>query len=190
MDAATVGLIGVVVGAGISTGVTYLLAVRKEATDTRNWRRDHALEAYSEFIRLVNAIIAEAGNAYITEYGTVESVKHRDKLLEKLTELYRSDDLDRFGQARRRRSCVSRPQRRSRAIRGRSRDVRQGARTAGEPARWPPAPGQRLERSGAATRASWATIAPETSRPRAVAHPPPSQGDHRWRKPPARRRPR
>jgi hypothetical protein len=92
MDAATVGLIGVVVGAGISTGVTYLLAVRKEATDTRNWRRDHALEAYSEFIRLVNAIIAEAGNAYITEYGTVESVKHRDKLLEKLTELYRTSD--------------------------------------------------------------------------------------------------
>jgi hypothetical protein len=60
--------------------------------EDRKWRRDHALEAYSEFIRLVNAIVAEAGNVYITETGTVESVKHREKVLEKLTELYRTSD--------------------------------------------------------------------------------------------------
>jgi len=92
MDTAVVGLVGVVLGAGISTVVAYFLAVRKETTDTRNWRRDHALEAYSEFIGLVNTITVEAGNVYIAECGTVESVKHREKLYEKLAELYRTHD--------------------------------------------------------------------------------------------------
>lgn len=85
-------LVGVLVGAAITNRVNYLLAVRKEAADTRNWRRDRALEAYSEFTRLVNAITVEAGNVYIAECGTVESAKHREKLFEKLAELYHTHD--------------------------------------------------------------------------------------------------
>ena len=78
---------GVVSVSGIWFG-SYLT----RGNEDRKWRRDHALEAYSEFIRLVNAITVEAGNVYIAECGTVESVKHRKKLLEKLAELYRTHD--------------------------------------------------------------------------------------------------
>jgi hypothetical protein len=72
---AGIALVGVMVGAGITTGVNYLLAVRKEAADTRNWRRDHALEAYSEFSRLVDTIITEANQAYVAECESVEYIK-------------------------------------------------------------------------------------------------------------------
>jgi hypothetical protein len=40
MDSAVVGLIGVVIDAGISTGTTYLLAVRKEAADKKGKRAE------------------------------------------------------------------------------------------------------------------------------------------------------
>jgi hypothetical protein len=60
--------------------------------EDRKWRRDHALEAYSEFIRLVNAITVEAGNTNITECGTEEHVKYKAMVFEKLTELYRTND--------------------------------------------------------------------------------------------------
>jgi hypothetical protein len=60
--------------------------------EDRKWRRDHALEAYSEFIRLVNAITVEAGNTYVAECGTEEHVKHKRLVFEKLSELFRTND--------------------------------------------------------------------------------------------------
>jgi hypothetical protein len=64
METAIVGLVGVALGAIITAGITYLLAVRREATETRNWRRDHCLEAYSELMGLVNTIVTAAGECY------------------------------------------------------------------------------------------------------------------------------
>jgi hypothetical protein len=40
MNAAVIGLIGVLLGAGISTGVTYFIAVRKEAADEKRKRAE------------------------------------------------------------------------------------------------------------------------------------------------------
>jgi hypothetical protein len=60
------------------------------ANEDRKWRRDHALEAYSEFIRLVDATTREANNAYLLECGTEEHAKQGVKVVEQLSELYRT----------------------------------------------------------------------------------------------------
>jgi hypothetical protein len=91
MEPAIIGLVGVLIGAAISTGATFWLAVRKKATETRNWRRDRCLEAYSEYVRQVDAITVEAGNRYRSPCGSEEYAKHGVMLLEKLSELYRTN---------------------------------------------------------------------------------------------------
>jgi hypothetical protein len=98
MDATTVslvvagvGLVGVALGAGISTGANFVLALRKELADIRTWRRDHALEAYSDFIYLTNTIFMEAGNCYRCACGSEEQTKNRATLEEKLVEVHRSN---------------------------------------------------------------------------------------------------
>jgi hypothetical protein len=92
IDNAVIGLVGVVIGAGISTGVTYLLAIRREKTEQGNWRRDRALEAYSEFMRLVDAITLEANGAYYAKGESDEYKKHGPMVVANLAELYRAND--------------------------------------------------------------------------------------------------
>jgi hypothetical protein len=88
MAAAIVGL--VVLGAGISTGVAFLLAVRREATETRNWRRNHCLEASSEFMGLVNTIVTAAGECYYAECGTEKHLKNCEIVFDRFPELSRA----------------------------------------------------------------------------------------------------
>lgn len=88
MDTAIVGLAGVVVGAGISTGVTYLLAMRKEAAEIRNWRRDHCLEAYTDVLKTCATIHSEAAAAYISECHTEEHAKHARLIFAAIVELH------------------------------------------------------------------------------------------------------
>lgn len=93
MDTAVVGsLLGVVIGAAISTVTSYLLAVRNEAAETRNWRRDRALETYSTFSRLVDTISLEANNAYLAECQGENHNRHSAMIVEKLSEMYRTMD--------------------------------------------------------------------------------------------------
>ena len=87
MDAAIIGLTGVVVGAGISTGVTYLLAVRKEAAETRNWRRDRCLEAYTDVLKACAVVRSEATAAYFAECHTEEHIKHARLITAAIDEL-------------------------------------------------------------------------------------------------------
>jgi hypothetical protein len=91
VNAAFIGLLGVVVGAGISTGVAYLLAVRKDATDTRNWRRDHVLQVYTDFIRACSVVMDEADNIYEMESSS-ERVAQGKLLFERVAEMYRLSD--------------------------------------------------------------------------------------------------
>lgn len=56
------------------------------------WRREHALEAYSNYIRLIDTIIHEASKAYRAECGTEELRKSADILVEKLNELHLTSD--------------------------------------------------------------------------------------------------
>ena len=56
---AIIGLVGVLVGAAIITASNYILAIRKEATETRNWWRDRCLAAYSDFLRQTKLVTHE-----------------------------------------------------------------------------------------------------------------------------------
>src|ERR1700693_4684947 len=88
MDAAIIGLVGVVVGAVISTGVAYLLAVRKEAVEKQSWRRDRALEAYSDVLKASENVHFVAIAAYIVDCNTEEHAKHSRLIREAIAELH------------------------------------------------------------------------------------------------------
>jgi hypothetical protein len=89
MAAAIVGLVGVVVGAAILTARDYLLAAKKAEIEKRNWRRDHCLEAYSEFMGLVNTIVTAAGECFYAECGTEKHAKNYQIVSDKFPELNR-----------------------------------------------------------------------------------------------------
>jgi hypothetical protein len=78
---------GTVIGAIASTATTYLLALRKEAVEARTWRRDRCLEAYSEFVGLVNIIVTAAGECFYAECGTEKHAKNRQIVFDRFPEL-------------------------------------------------------------------------------------------------------
>jgi hypothetical protein len=88
MAAVIVGLVGVVLGAGISTGVAYLLAVRREAVETQNWRRNHALEAYSDVLKASKTAHFAAIAAYIADCNTEEHAKQALLIRDAIAELH------------------------------------------------------------------------------------------------------
>jgi hypothetical protein len=89
---AIIGLIGVFLGASISTGTTYFLAIRKEASEERNWRRDHVLEAYSDLLGAIEIVISETTFAYSAGCGTDDHAKHSLMAVEKANEMHRAHD--------------------------------------------------------------------------------------------------
>jgi|SRR5208337_4831090 len=91
MDVAIIGLVGVLVGVAITTVTNYLLAVRNEAAEERNWRRDRSLEAYTDVLRACNSL-TEADALYGAECNTEEHVKQCRIVLEKTAEMYRMAD--------------------------------------------------------------------------------------------------
>ena len=56
----------------------------------RKWRREHALEAYSSYVRLIDVIMDEASSAYRAEGD--DYIKHYQIMSDKLTELSGSTD--------------------------------------------------------------------------------------------------
>jgi hypothetical protein len=78
---AIITLLGALAGVWLGSHLT-------RENENRTWRRDRALEAYSDFIRLVDVITAEARWAYLSECGTDEQRRHRDIVVEKLSEMY------------------------------------------------------------------------------------------------------
>jgi hypothetical protein len=92
MNQLTVVLITALVTGVVSVSGIWFGSYLTRGNEDRKWRRDQALEAYSEFIRLVNAITVEAGNVYVIECGTEEFLRHQVVLFENLAELYRTND--------------------------------------------------------------------------------------------------
>jgi hypothetical protein len=88
MGAAIIGLIGVVIGAGVTTATTYLLALRKETTEERNWRRERVLEAYSQFLAAVDVAISATTIAYGTACGTEEHSRERKTAYDAVDKMY------------------------------------------------------------------------------------------------------
>jgi hypothetical protein len=59
--------------------------------DALKWRRDHALEAYTDFIRACSVVMDEADAIYCMEQSP-ERVAQGKMLLEKVAEMYRLSD--------------------------------------------------------------------------------------------------
>lgn len=78
---------GVVSVSGIWFG-SYLT----RGNEDRTWRRDRCLEAYSELLRTVEMVRFEADAAYSgADCGTQEHAKQHGIVLEKVTEMYRTE---------------------------------------------------------------------------------------------------
>jgi hypothetical protein len=88
IDNAVIGLVGVVVGASISTAVAYLLAVRREKAERSNWRRDQCLAAYTDVLKACSTIQSEAMAAYFAESDTGEQVLHAGLMAKEIAELH------------------------------------------------------------------------------------------------------
>ena len=82
---AILGIMGTLSGAWLGSRMT-------RSNEDRKWRREHALEAYSNCIRLTDAIMEAGTKIYRAECGTVDYNKHGGILIDKLTELYRTTD--------------------------------------------------------------------------------------------------
>lgn len=88
IDNAIIGLVGVFVGASISTAVAYLLAVRREKAERSNWRRDQCLAVYVDVLKACATIQFEAMAAYIAESNTEEQALHAGLMARAIAELH------------------------------------------------------------------------------------------------------
>jgi hypothetical protein len=80
----------IVTGAISVTGIWFGSNLTRRNEDWK-WRRDHALEAYSDFVRAADLLRKETDQIYFTlDCGTVEHVKKADVVYEKLHEMNRT----------------------------------------------------------------------------------------------------
>jgi hypothetical protein len=82
---AILGITGTLGGVWLGSRLT-------QRNEDRKWRREHALEAYSNFLRLVDATVEESTHAYHAECESESYKRHGTAVVEKLSELYRTSD--------------------------------------------------------------------------------------------------
>jgi hypothetical protein len=92
MNQLTVVLITALVTGVISISGIWFGSHLTRKSENRKWRRDHALEAYSQFSRQVDVIVEEATTVYRTQCGSEQHIKHGMMAAEKLVEMYRTTD--------------------------------------------------------------------------------------------------
>jgi hypothetical protein len=88
ISSAIMSLAGVVTGAGIASGVAYMLAVRREKAERSNWRRDQCLTAYIEVLKTCATIHSEAMAAYMADANTEEQLLHAGLMTRATEELH------------------------------------------------------------------------------------------------------
>ncbi len=77
IDSVIMSLVGVVIGAGITTGLAYVLAVRRENAERSNWRRDQCLTAYTDVLNACATIHFEAMATYMADANTEEHLAQK-----------------------------------------------------------------------------------------------------------------
>jgi hypothetical protein len=90
MNKLTVVLVTALVTGVVSVSGIWLGSHLTGENEDRKWRRDHALEAYSELIRAVEAVRNAADISYFVEdCGTEKHAKQNGIVADKLAELLR-----------------------------------------------------------------------------------------------------
>jgi hypothetical protein len=92
VDSTIMTLVGVVTGAGITTGVAYVLAIRREKAERSNWRRDQCLTAYTDVLKTCTTIHFEAMAVYMADANTEEQVLHAGLVAKEIAALQRHVD--------------------------------------------------------------------------------------------------
>ena len=73
-------------------GGTWLGRMLERSNETRKWRRELCLEAYTEVISSCDIVAFEADKAYGIECGSLAHNKQSEVVLEKVSEMYRTVD--------------------------------------------------------------------------------------------------
>jgi hypothetical protein len=90
MNQLVIVLITALVTGVVSVSGIWLGSRLTRRNEDRKWRRDHALEAYAEFIQATEAVISESAKAWLIKCGTEEKAKQSAVVYDKLVEMYRA----------------------------------------------------------------------------------------------------
>jgi hypothetical protein len=82
-------LITALLSGAVSVAGIWITNYLTRTSETEKWRRDHALEAYTELVKAVEGVLFEADRIYLMECGTEEHVKQAGIVLDKTDEMYR-----------------------------------------------------------------------------------------------------
>ena len=77
---------------GGTLGGIWLGRMLERSNETRKWRRERCLEAYTQVISLCDIVAFEANKAYGIECGSLAHNKQAELVLEKVSEMYRTVD--------------------------------------------------------------------------------------------------
>jgi hypothetical protein len=81
-------LITALVTGGISISGIWFGSRLTHGNEYRKWRRDHALEAYSTFLRAVDALVSQSAAAWYGECGTEEHAKQRGAVHDNVQQMH------------------------------------------------------------------------------------------------------
>ena len=84
-------ILSVIAVSGTLAG-TLLGRLLERSNETRKWRRERCLEAYTEVLRSCDIVATEADKAYAIECGSLEHLKQNEIVTEKIWEMYSTID--------------------------------------------------------------------------------------------------
>lgn len=91
-ETSIIAIILSLIAVGGTLGGTWLGRVLERSNETRKWRRERCLEAYTEVLSSCDRVIFEANKAYTIECGSLAHVEQYDIVVEKVSEMYRMVD--------------------------------------------------------------------------------------------------
>jgi hypothetical protein len=91
-ETSIIAIILSLIAVGDTLGGTWLGRMLERSNETRKWRRERCLEAYTEVLSSCDMVVFEANKAYGIECGSLEHNNQHDVVLEKVSEMYRTVD--------------------------------------------------------------------------------------------------
>ena len=91
-ETSIIAIILSLIAVGGTLGGTWLGHLLERSNETRKWRRERCLEAYTEVFSSCDIVIFEADKAYGIECGSPAHNKQHEVVLEKISEMYRASD--------------------------------------------------------------------------------------------------
>jgi hypothetical protein len=91
-ETSIIAIILSLIAVGGTLGGTWLGRMLERSNETRKWRRERCLEAYTQVMNSCDIVAFEANKVYGIECGSLAHNKQSEVVLEKLSEMYRTVD--------------------------------------------------------------------------------------------------